>query len=121
MRTSYSPSGHVAATLGPETRVITHVKEDPAHEGAVLGQLGPTPPAGLIALVFAVPREVRPGRSCGRRAQIHVALDCDEAELSGVVTAELDEGGAEQVDDVGVSDRLPLELQNVQSFDAARL
>src|SRR6266700_4881136 len=90
-------------THRPEARVVTQVEVDVSTQRPVLLQRRPATAAGGIALVVAFPGELHARAPVAPAVPtIHPTLDGDEAEVAGLVGANLDEARPQQVAGLGI-------------------
>jgi hypothetical protein len=84
---------------GVKARVVAEVDVNATAQNAVIGERGPASAGDGITFVVALPREFNGWSALARRLSIvHARFDGDERESPGLVRADLDEGGAYEVE-----------------------
>jgi hypothetical protein len=79
------------------------MKEDPPSEGTIFSQRCPAAPAHRIAFVVALPAELDTSHPVDPSlVTVEPTFNGDEAEATGTVATEFDEGGLDEVQGVTV-------------------
>src|SRR5271170_5912009 len=99
-----SPRGRRRSlSLRPKGRVLTHMEVDVSVKRTIRLKSRPSSPAGRIAFVVAVPRELQTGAIVDRRfPAIHPSLDSDESEVARLIGPKFDERGTHEIEGVSI-------------------